>query len=295
MPKKRPVRLPKLQGATPRSSEYAWHAAPVPEKCPSEADHHEADLDLHSTRIFSCQLLSDSENIDWGKGRSAISLDDARSFSDFLERAGLQLPRPEPGAEEGEAHGDWVAQSPEAVLHDALDLVQRRNPRARGLEFRRESKEKGGGMALVQKEAERCSKAGHHVDLDAPQAWDLEDLGGHITMPDYRVRTVDGRLGRRVASQLLEEDELQPRREASPAPRKPSSKQRRFQNPWYMPPGSWYSGAGDTSSSRGSVFTYERKELGIEGLAHPSAGQDAAPEDFKQYHSRRAKIQDMMP
>eukprot|EP00927_Polykrikos_kofoidii_P071729 TRINITY_DN67961_c0_g1_i1.p1 TRINITY_DN67961_c0_g1~~TRINITY_DN67961_c0_g1_i1.p1 ORF type:complete len:289 (-),score=56.67 TRINITY_DN67961_c0_g1_i1:38-871(-) len=182
-------------------------------------------------------------------GPTLLSAEDARSLAHFVDSS-LDIPSVF-GA--SDFLDDWKVQSPEAVIEDVRQRVQEKKPWM---------KEIDESMLETRRLSERQSRM---------------DRGYHIILPDNRVRSMEGKLSRRIRAELLGE-ELPPEsasstthpgqqathaRRADDARKKPAH----ISNPWYLPPQTWFSdqAAKNDTGDRGVGFPYDDQILKAEG------------------------------
>lgn len=231
MPKKKPVQLPQVSGASPRSFD----------------DQGDAQSFGGSTRrvLWDPATLPKGSIGDYSEFAStclpaSVSREEAQSLSETLDsQLGSRAAVFE--ATNEQLGGEWEVQSPDDIIRDVRRAVQERKP----------WREEFDDAALERRrQIERQDRV---------------DRGYHIILPDNRVRAMEDQLSRRVRAQLLDEEEGPEPPPVAP-PKKSSQEEslakigrRKVRNPWYQPAKTWYCKdlAKDMGESRGGGFPYD--------------------------------------
>mmetsp|Transcript_19040 Transcript_19040/g.38446 ORF Transcript_19040/g.38446 Transcript_19040/m.38446 type:complete len:276 (-) Transcript_19040:101-928(-) len=185
---------------------------------------------------------------------SSISRDDVRGYSDVLDRS-MEVPFG-PGSSKQGASVDWQVQSQDEIIKEVRQFVQAQKP------WREEFDE---SVLERRREAERQERV---------------DRGFMIILPDNRVRAIDTHLSARVHAQLLGEEEVpEPAPLPPPRPRRQDDSKkprtaRKFRNPWYLPPSSWFSNnaAHDPGAHQDGSFPYDTQIFRSESASYAGGG-----------------------
>jgi len=246
MPKKKPVKLPQVSGATPR---------------------REFQAKIASGRAG--QSSCGGEDLLWEGGafhlqRSILSPAEAHQLSEFLD-ASISLPLSFGGCSgsrsssggSGKVDGEhecavsgkeWQVQSKEDILQDVKKAVLERRP------WHREE-DLDDAFLERRRRSERELRG---------------DSGIHIILPDNRVRAMEDQLGSRIRAELLGEEEGFEHAVSAPSclrradeSRAKAKAARRPRNPWYLPASYWYNPEAlkDPSAERGGGFPYDSQIL----------------------------------
>jgi len=164
---------------------------------------------------------------------NSISHDDVQSLHEGLDKS----------LESSSGLGNWEVQSKEDILAEVRQHVQAQKPWREELD---------DDIFEKRRTSERRERM---------------DRGYLIILPDNRVRAMDTMLSKRVRAQLLDEQENTEMTSPSAWHRRPDENKprgpRRFRNPWYLPPSSWYSNkaAKDDLEGQGGSFPYDSQIL----------------------------------
>jgi len=267
MPKKKPsVKLPQVDGASPRSldgtSDQVGHG---------EIRHRRVlwDPSTLPEDEICCQEPSELSTA----VPASISREDARNISEVLEST-IQVPSAFSSGIGGLA-GDWEVQSPEDIIREVQKRVQERKPWCGT--FDESAMEK-------RRQTERQGRL---------------DNACHILLPDNRVLAMEEQLSRRVRAQLLDEEEV-PEPAPQPAHRTPRGQKREVprpkkvvRNPWYLPAKTWYDSKAhmDKSDGGGGGFPYDSQTMRTAPEPAREEEEDAGSggDDKPRYLTRRDK------